>query len=60
VHIWTLSSGVVALSAHVVLHDLHGWMHVLPAMREMLNERHGINHVTLQPETEQWLAQRGA
>ncbi len=60
VHIWTLASGVVALSAHVVLHDLHGWMHVLPAMREMLNDRYGINHVTLQPETEQWLAERGA
>lgn len=60
VHLWTLSSGVVALSAHVVLHDLQGWMHVLPAMREMLNERYGINHVTLQPETEQWLAERGA
>lgn len=60
VHIWTLSSGVVALSAHVVLHDLHGWMHVLPAMREMLNDRYGINHVTLQPETEQWLKERGA
>jgi cobalt-zinc-cadmium efflux system protein len=60
VHIWTLSSGVVALSAHVVLHDLHGWMHVLPAMREMLNDRYGINHVTLQPETEQWLLERGA
>jgi Co/Zn/Cd efflux system component len=35
-------------------------MHVLPAMREMLNNRYGINHVTLQPETEQWLAERGA
>jgi cobalt-zinc-cadmium efflux system protein len=60
VHIWTLSSGVVALSAHVVLHDLHGWMHVLPDMREMLNAQYGINHVTLQPETEQWLKERGA
>lgn len=55
VHIWTLASGVVALSAHVVLKDLHGWMHVLPSLREMLNERYGINHVTLQPETEAWL-----
>lgn len=60
VHIWTLSPGVVALSAHVVLHDMHGWMHVLPAMRQMLNDRYGINHVTLQPETEQWLRERGA
>lgn len=59
VHIWTLSSGMVALSAHVVVHDLQGWMQVLPALRAMLNERYGINHVTLQPETEQWLAERG-
>jgi cobalt-zinc-cadmium efflux system protein len=59
VHIWTLASGVVALSAHVVLADMHGWMEVLPKMREMLNENYGINHVTLQPETEQWLVKRG-
>jgi cobalt-zinc-cadmium efflux system protein len=59
VHIWTLASGVVALSAHVVLNDLHGWMHVLPDMREMLDQRYGINHVTLQPETEEWLEQKG-
>lgn len=54
-HIWTLSSGKIVLSAHVVLHDLQGWMPVLSAMREMLHEHHGINHVTLQPETEQCL-----
>lgn len=59
VHIWTLASGVVALSAHVVLSDLHGWMRVLPDMREMLDKRYGINHVTLQPETEKWLEQKG-
>ena len=60
VHIWTLSSGRVALSAHVVVHDLHGWMQVLPALRAMLDERYGINHVTLQPETEQWLTEGGS
>lgn len=59
IHIWTLASGVVALSAHVVLNDLHGWMHVLPDMRDMLDQRYGINHVTLQPETETWLEQKG-
>ncbi len=50
VHIWTLSSSVVALSAHVVLQDMEAWQRVLPAMREMLHERFAINHVTLQPE----------
>ena len=60
VHIWTLASGVVALTAHVELKDLHGWMSVLPGMREMLNERFGINHVTLQPETVDWVEEHGA
>jgi cobalt-zinc-cadmium efflux system protein len=50
VHIWTLSSDVVALSAHVVLQDMEAWPRVLPALREMLCERFAINHVTLQPE----------
>ena len=31
VHIWTLSSGSVALSAHVVMRDLMAWPRVLPA-----------------------------
>jgi cobalt-zinc-cadmium efflux system protein len=49
-HIWTLSSGTSALSAHVVLEDLSRWTEVLEDMREMLHERFGIEHVTLQPE----------
>jgi cobalt-zinc-cadmium efflux system protein len=55
VHIWTLASGVVALSAHVVMQDMHEWMDVLPRMREMLDARFGINHVTLQPETKDFM-----
>lgn len=49
-HIWTLSSGLVALSAHVRLRDLRNWEHVLHELRELLHERYGIEHVTLQPE----------
>ena len=50
-HIWTLSSGNVALSAHVVIPSLEQWDHVLFAMRWMLRERYGIDHITLQPES---------
>jgi cobalt-zinc-cadmium efflux system protein len=50
VHIWTLSSSVVALSAHVVLQDMEAWPRVLSALRELLHERFAIDHVTLQPE----------
>ena len=49
-HIWTLASGVPALSAHVVLHDLTNWLEVLEAMRTLLRQEYGIEHVTLQPE----------
>jgi cobalt-zinc-cadmium efflux system protein len=50
-HIWTLSSGTVALSAHLVVADLSVWERILEAQQQMLNERFAIDHVTLQPET---------
>jgi len=49
-HIWTLSSGNIALSAHLDLHTLEDWPRVLLQARELLAQRHGIGHVTLQPE----------
>ena len=49
-HIWTLSSGQTALSAHVDMGGLAAWPTVLAAMRNMLHERFDIDHVTLQPE----------
>ncbi|RMD71268.1 MAG: cation transporter [Gammaproteobacteria bacterium] len=49
-HIWSLSSGKVALSAHVVLDDLSRWPRLLPRLQNLLRERFGIDHVTLQPE----------
>lgn len=51
-HVWTLSSGKLALSAHVVMSDLDQWTHLLPRVRQVLAERFGITHVTLQPEVE--------
>ena len=49
-HIWTLSSGTPALSAHVVLHDMAHWPAVLAAMQGLLRREYAIDHVTLQPE----------
>lgn len=49
-HIWNISSGQVALSAHVELAGLEGWPVVLEDSRAILRERFGIDHVTLQPE----------
>jgi len=49
-HVWTLSSERIALSAHLVLDDLSEWERVLPAVSAMLAARYRIDHVTLQPE----------
>jgi cobalt-zinc-cadmium efflux system protein len=50
-HIWTLSSGRIALSAHVVLSDMADWPAMLATLRQLLHDRYYIEHVTLQPES---------
>jgi cobalt-zinc-cadmium efflux system protein len=50
-HIWTLSSGMIALSAHVMIDDMRHWQEVLPRLTRLLHERFAIEHVTVQPET---------
>ncbi|MCG6974854.1 MAG: cation diffusion facilitator family transporter [Acidiferrobacterales bacterium] len=50
-HIWNLSSGTIALSAHVLVDSLDNWDELLEQQRQLLHDRFGIEHVTLQPET---------
>jgi cobalt-zinc-cadmium efflux system protein len=49
-HVWTLSSGTLALSAHIELRDLADWADILTAARHTMDAQHGIRHITLQPE----------
>ena len=49
-HVWSIAPGRVALSAHIELEDLQRWPAILAAAGTLLHERHGIGHVTLQPE----------
>ncbi len=49
-HVWTLSSGTIILSAHIVLEHIEHWNTVLNQLRLMLRDRYHIEHVTLQPE----------
>ena len=49
-HVWTISSGQAALSAHVELDDLGRWPMLLESARRMLQTRFEVTHVTLQPE----------
>lgn len=50
VHIWTLSSGVIALSAHVAIQDPTAWDKVLLELKSVLKHKYHIDHITLQPE----------
>lgn len=49
-HIWTVTSGLVALSAHVDLDELAAWPTALDDLTRRLRQEFGIAHVTLQPE----------
>jgi cobalt-zinc-cadmium efflux system protein len=49
-HVWTLSSGTIALSAHLEIRNLSDWPGILDTARRVVDDRHGIHHVTLQPE----------
>ncbi len=52
VHVWTITSGVYALSAHVVIDDqlVSGSRELLDAIRTMLEQRFNILHSTIQLE----------
>jgi cobalt-zinc-cadmium efflux system protein len=50
-HIWTIASGQIALSAHVDVDELESWPAMLEKMRSLVWSRFRIDHVTVQPET---------
>ena len=54
-HVWMLSGSRVALSAHVIVRNLGQWQGTLHHLQTRLHAKFGIEHVTLQPETEQRL-----
>lgn len=51
-HVWTITSGMDSLSAHVVVADGQAPETVLRRLRNALRQRFGIAHVTLQLEPE--------
>src|SRR2546425_3939712 len=51
-HVWTLTSGREAMSAHVVVVDVRESERLLDALHGVLHTRFGIDHTTIQLETE--------
>ncbi len=51
-HVWSLAAERIALSAHIVMQSLESWPETLAHLQTLLKQRYGIEHVTLQPETD--------
>lgn len=49
-HVWTLTSGMMALSAHLEVTTMAEWPDLLNRLRQLLIGHYGIEQITLQPE----------
>ena len=49
-HVWSITSGMVSLSAHVCVAEGTSHPGVLKDLRAMLHDRYGIDHMTIQIE----------
>jgi cobalt-zinc-cadmium efflux system protein len=49
-HIWTITSGMVSLSAHVIVADDQSPQTSLGNLRKMLHDQFGLDHTTIQIE----------
>lgn len=49
-HVWSLGTHNVALSAHVEIERLEDWPGILRRAQSLLHDDFGIDHATLQPE----------
>ena len=57
-HVWTITSGMVALSAHVVVGEEYFDQVCLKRIRERLHEKFGIDHSTIQLEKQDFEEQK--
>jgi cobalt-zinc-cadmium efflux system protein len=51
-HVWSITTGLDCLSAHVVAAEPHTHAALLKTLRDTLHEKFGIDHLTIQIEPE--------
>jgi cobalt-zinc-cadmium efflux system protein len=51
-HVWALTSGKDAMSAHVVVEDRATGDRITTDLHDLLHERFGVEHTTIQIESE--------
>ena len=58
-HAWTVTSGMESMSAHVTIRDGRDPLVDLRTVRQLVHDRFGIDHVTIQVEPENFEKHRG-
>lgn len=58
-HVWTITSGFEALSGHVVVENLAEGQVVLRHLQQILEEKFGVKHVTIQLEEQRLTGEEG-
>ena len=59
-HLWTITTGMDAMSGHVVVQDVGRSLEILRGLNALLSQRFGIAHTTLQLEPREHVCQMGA
>jgi cobalt-zinc-cadmium efflux system protein len=59
-HVWTVTSGMESLSAHVTVESERDHLDMLRSVRKLVHDRFGIDHITVQIEPEDFGEHRGA
>jgi len=54
-HVWSITSGMPAMSCHIVLARGSDAAAVLAALSQLMREKYRIEHTTIQIETERWV-----
>jgi cobalt-zinc-cadmium efflux system protein len=49
-HVWEMTPSFPALIGHIEIANIQEWPEIMIRINQMLLEKHGIDHVTLQPE----------
>lgn len=49
-HVWEMTPSFPALIGHIEIANIQEWPEIMVGINAMLLEKHGIDHVTLQPE----------
>ena len=57
-HVWSITSGMPALSCHVVVRQNADVSEVLSTLSRLMREKHKIEHTTIQIERESWIVPR--